>query len=88
MDSIGAIGIGRAFVFAGEIGAKVHDKNVDIENTKSYSEEDTAYREYLIKLQFIKDNLLTIEGRRIAEGRHKFMVEFFERINREVDGEI
>lgn len=88
LDAIGAIGIGRAFVFSGEIGAKVHDKDVDIENTKSYSEDDTAYREFLVKLKKIKDKVLTKEGKRIAEDRHNFMVEFFDRLNKEVEGEL
>ncbi len=86
LDSIGAVGIGRAFLFSGEIGAKLHDKDVDIENTSSYSRDDTAYREYLIKLRKVKDRLLTEEGRRIAEERHKFMAVFFDRLNKEVDG--
>lgn len=88
LDAIGAIGIGRAFVFAGEIGAKVHNKDVDIEKTKSYTEEDTAYREFIVKLRKVKDRMLTEEGKRIAEGRHKFMVDFFDRLNKEVDGEL
>ncbi len=88
LDAIGAIGIGRAFVFAGEIGAKVHDKDIDIDNTKSYTEEDTAYREFLVKLKKIKDRMLTEEGRRIAEERHKFMLDYFERLNKEVEGEL
>lgn len=88
LDGIGAIGIGRAFVFSGEIGAKVHNKDVDIEKTKPYTREDTAYREFLVVLNKIKEMMLTDEGRRIAEGRHEFMVAFFERLNKEVDGEI
>jgi uncharacterized protein len=88
LDGIGAIGIGRAFVFSGEIGAKVHDKNIDINKIKSYTSEDTAYREFLVKLRKVKDTMLTDEGRRIAEGRHDFMVAFFDRLNKEVDGEV
>ena len=87
LDAIGAIGIGRAFVFAGEVGAKVHNKNVDIENTKPYTEEDTAYREFLVKLIKVKDRMLTDEGKRIALDRHNFMVKFFDRLNKEVDGD-
>ncbi len=86
LDSIGAVGIGRAFLFAGEVGAKLHDKHVDIENTKSYTEDDTAYREYLVKLSKIKDRMLTGEGKKLAEERHEFMVEFFDRLNNEVEG--
>jgi len=88
LDSIGAIGLGRAFLFAGEVGARLHDENVDIEKTKSYSKEDTPYREFLIKLSKIKDRLFTEEGRRIAEERHEYMGDFFKRINREIKGEI
>jgi uncharacterized protein len=86
LDSIGAVGIGRAFLFAGEVGAKLHDKNVDIENTSLYTENDTAYREYLVKLSKVKDRMTTAEGKRIAVGRHEYMVGFFDRINKEVDG--
>ncbi|MCX6741560.1 MAG: HD domain-containing protein [Candidatus Pacearchaeota archaeon] len=88
LDSIGAIGIGRAFVFAGEIGARVHNKDIKVEETESYSKEDTAYREFLVKLRNIKDKMLTDEGKKFAEERHQFMFEFFDRLNKEVDGEV
>ncbi|MFW6450135.1 MAG: HD domain-containing protein [Nanoarchaeota archaeon] len=87
LDSIGAVGIGRAFLFAGEVGANLHDKNVDIHNTKPYTKEDTAYREFLVKLCKVKDSMMTKEGKRLAEERHRFMEEFFKRLNKEVDGE-
>jgi uncharacterized protein len=87
LDGIGAIGIGRAFVFAGENGARVHDPHVDIENTESYSKEDTAYREYLVKLSKIKDHVLTGTAKSIAAERHDFMVIFFNKLNDECEGE-
>ncbi len=88
LDAIGAVGIGRAFLFAGEIGAGLHNKNVDIATTKSYSKEDTAYREYLVKLIKIKNKIMTKESIKIAKARHEFMVHFFDRLNLEVDGKI
>jgi uncharacterized protein len=88
LDAIGAIGIGRAFVFSGEVGARVHDINVNISKTKEYSREDTAYREFLVKLSKIKGKMLTKEGKRIAKERHRFMVNFFGRLNSEVQGKI
>ena len=30
LDSIGAVGVGRAFLFAGEVGARLHDKAIDV----------------------------------------------------------
>ncbi len=86
LDSIGAIGIGRNFSFAGHLGAKVHDKEANLDKSAEYTVDDTAYREYLVKLRYVKDKMLTDEGRRIAEGRHNFQEEFFKRLNEEVDG--
>ncbi|HAR63485.1 MAG TPA: phosphohydrolase [Candidatus Margulisbacteria bacterium] len=86
LDAIGAVGIGRAFLFAGEIGAKLHNQNGEITQTQEYSIEDTAYREYMVKLRYIKDKMLTDEGKRLAQGRHQFMVEFFDRLDQECNG--
>lgn len=88
LDSLGAIGIGRIFYFAAGYNARLHNKDVDISKTKAYSKEDTPYREFMLKLRYNKDKMLTSEGRRIAEKRHEFMADFFNRINGEVDGEI
>ena len=87
LDSIGAVGIGRAFLFAGQTGAKLHnDSDIDILACKSYSREDTAYREFKFKMSKIKDRMLTPEGRRLAEERHVFMEVFFERLEKETKG--
>jgi len=86
LDSIGAVGIGRTFLFAGEVGARLHNKDINIKKTKPYTIEDTGYREFMVTLRKIKDRMLTREGQRIAEKRHKFMVKFFDRLNKEVDG--
>ena len=86
LDAIGAIGIARAFQFAGELGAKFHNPNVEPEDTKPYTEEDTGYREFKLKLSKIKDHMLTAEGRRMAEERHAFMEHFFEMFLQEHEG--
>lgn len=86
LDAIGAVGIGRAFLFAGEVGAKLHNPYIEPEDTEPYSEEDTGYREYKLKLSRIKDRMLTAEGRRMAEERHAFMEMFFQRFTEEYKG--
>lgn len=88
LDSIGAAGIGRAFLFAGEVGAKLHNHSDNISNTSSYSEEDTAFREYEVKLKHIRNKIFTDEGKRIAQDRDDFMKIFFERLKKEMKGEI
>jgi uncharacterized protein len=87
LDSIGAVGIGRAFHFAGRIGARLHNSRNAAMNSASYSRDDSAYREYLVKLRHVRDRLLTAEGRRIAARRHDFMVQFFDRICLEANGD-
>jgi len=87
LDSIGAVGIGRAFWFAGHIGAKLHNgEHTGVEHTKAYTKDDTAYREFIVKLRKVKDLLFTAEGRRLAEERHGYMVSFFDRFCRESEG--
>jgi uncharacterized protein len=85
LDSIGAIGIGRAFLFAGEIGARLHNDTGVIEGTEAYSVEDTAYREFKVKMSRIKDGLLTPIGRQLAQERHQFMEMFFARLENEIN---
>lgn len=86
LDSIGAIGIARAFQFAGEVGAKLHNPDMVPESTKPYTEEDTGYREFKVKLCKIKDRMLTKEGKRLAEERHVFMENYFNRFIEEHAG--
>ena len=87
LDAIGAVGVARAFLFAGEVGARLHNDETKIEDTEPYSTDDTGYREYKVKLCKIKDRILTREGRKLAEERHRIMVEFFNRFLAEYEGE-
>jgi len=86
LDAIGAVGVARAFLFAGEVGARLHSPDVNIEDTVSYSRDDTGYREYIVKLKKVKDRILTNEGKRLAAERHAYMVAFFERFLAEYEG--
>ncbi|OQX05879.1 MAG: phosphohydrolase [Desulfobulbaceae bacterium A2] len=86
LDSIGAIGIGRAFLFAGRVGARLHNPELDPALTKSYSQEDTAYREFQVKLRRVQDRMLTPAGQELARVRHTFMEDFFAQLNREFLG--
>lgn len=87
LDAIGAVGIARAYLFAGEIGARLHNADLATDQTQMYSENDTGFREYQVKLRKIKDRILTREGHRMAIGRHTFMENFFNRFLEEYEGE-
>lgn len=86
LDAIGAVGVARAFLFAGEVGARLHNAEEKVEDTEPYSVEDTGYREFKVKLSKIRDRMLTAEGRKLAEERHVVMVEFFKRFLEEYEG--
>ena len=81
LDSIGAVGIARACHFAGRIGAKLHNTEEEALSSEAYSREDTAYREYLVKLRHVPGRMLTDSGRHLAEERTLYMEEFFRRMN-------
>ena len=83
LDSLGAVGIGRAFLFAGREHARLHNTREEALGSAEYSREDTAYREYLVKLSKLPGCMLTAPGRRIAGERAGFMHEFFDRLNSE-----
>ena len=87
LDAIGAVGVARAFLFAGELGARLHSPETDVSRAAAYSIDDTGYREYVVKLRHVRDRILTPTGRQIAEARHRFMTDFFNRFLDEYEGE-
>ena len=83
LDSLGAIGIGRAFHFAGRIGARVHNTAAEALASEEYSPHDSAWREYLVKLRPLPAAMLTSSGRRLARKRHRRMAAFFKALGEE-----
>jgi uncharacterized protein len=86
LDAIGAVGVARAFLFAGEVGARLHNPDLEAESTRPYSVDDTGYREFKVKLCKIKDRMLTAQGRKWARERQAFMEDFFNRFLAEYEG--
>jgi uncharacterized protein len=86
LDAIGAVGVARAYLFAGELGACLHNPHLPPEDAEPYSKNDTGHREYIVKLSRIKDRMQTAEGRRMAQDRHAFMADFFSRFLEEYEG--
>jgi uncharacterized protein len=86
IDAIGAVGVARAFLFAGEVGARLHNPDIRPQDGRPYSADDTGYREYRLKLCKIKGCMRTDTGRVLAGERHRFMEEFFTRFLNEYEG--
>jgi uncharacterized protein len=96
LDSIGAIGVGRAFAFAGAAGTALWRQPLDQITSqggdarlgpKQLGEAYTPSHEFVLKLDRIADRLYTGMARQIAAERKRFMREFFERLDREAQGE-
>ena len=82
LDSLGAVGVGRAFLFAGEVGARLVNTG-RLADARSYSSEDTAYREYMVKLRKLPARMLTGAGKRLARERNVFMRDYFKQFLKE-----
>lgn len=96
LDAIGAIGVARAYAVAGQqqqhLWAQVPQEYIQRSREAAQGdwvdEEHTPVHEFLFKLVKLRDLMYTSTGRRLAEGRHQYMVAYFERLEREVAGEL
>ena len=88
LDAIGAIGIARVFAYAGArdqpLWASIETASQDGPDTPHH----TPVHEFVFKLARLRDVLVTDTGRAIADERHRFMEEFFQRLEAEVRGEL
>lgn len=90
LDSIGAVGVARAFAVAGALNQRLWSAVAPdaVATREQHNANHTAVAEFVVKLRKVRERLFTASARQIAEGRHAFMTEFFARLEREVRGEI
>lgn len=91
LDALGAIGIARAFNYGGFNGRSLYDPAIapNLNMTKEEYKATTAptLNHFYEKLLLLKDRFNTKTGRKIAEGRHKYMEGFLAQFYAEWDGE-
>lgn len=90
LDSLGAVGVARAYLWLGEHGRSVHyrpESWAGVDPSNNATEHDSLQREWEIKLSGLKDRLYTASGRAIAAERHERMRRFLEGLELEVRGE-
>lgn len=95
LDAIGAMGISRCFMLAGQYGERIY-RDISIEEykksniTKNGRIKDMSKHspniEYEIKLKKIKNRLYTETAKKLAKNRMDYMEEFFTRLKNEVNG--
>ncbi len=88
LDAIGAIGVARAFAYAGYHGNRLWAPLAEVcQHPAPSGEAYTPVHEFWHKLQHLAQRLYTPTARRIAKERHAFMVAFFQRLDQECQGE-
>lgn len=87
IDAIGAIGIARCFMFAGNKGDKMYDPEIlprdQMSKTEYREKNTTAINHFHEKLLKLKDMMNTETGKYIAHERHQFMVSYLEQFDQE-----
>ena len=90
LDAIGALGIARTFAYGGYKNRLIYhpdEKPVLHESYEDYKKnEGHTINHFYEKLLLLKERMNTNTGKRIAEGRHKFMQSFLNQFYREWDG--
>ncbi|MBN1285313.1 MAG: HD domain-containing protein [Anaerolineae bacterium] len=86
LDSIGAVGVARAIGYGALHGQRLWGEVPAGYDGRDIGAEHTPRHEFEYKLSKVKDGLYTAAGRAIAEGRHRFMVDFFARMADEIAG--
>ncbi|MEZ4582894.1 MAG: hypothetical protein R3A10_14865 [Caldilineaceae bacterium] len=91
LDSMGAIGVARAFAFAGardnRLWIQPHTQ-VPPHPDRPRGADYTPVHEYVYKLARLLDTLHTPTARAIGVARHAFMLDFFTQLDREMAGEM
>ena len=93
LDALGAIGIARVFAYGGARQQRLWAPRAEIDLARWEAEGDdpelhTPVHEFVVKLSRLKERLYTHTGRAIAEERHRYMAEFYRRLDAEVGGEV
>lgn len=91
LDAMGAIGIARTFAYGGYRGRAIYDpvRPPEVHATAEAYRANTSptINHFHEKLLLLKNRMVTPTGRRLAEGRHRYMVEFLAAFHREWNGD-
>lgn len=87
LDALGAIGIARAFNYGGFKNRELYNPEVppNLKMTKEEYKKSSAptLNHFYEKLLLLKDKMNTITGKKIAEERHKYMLNYLEQFYKE-----
>ena len=91
LDAMGAIGIARTFNYGGFKNRPLHNPNIapnlHMSKEEYKNSEAPTINHFYEKLLFLKDKMNTETGKKIAQERHQFMINFLSQFYAEWDGE-
>jgi uncharacterized protein len=91
LDAIGAIGIARTFMYAGNRGHLMYDPDLPYREKMTKEEyrqgRSTAINHFYEKLLKLKDLMNTESAKQMASERHEFMEQFLQQFYKEWDGQ-
>lgn len=91
LDAIGAIGIARAFNYGGFKNRELYNPEIEpnLNMTKEEYKKSAAptINHFYEKLLLLKDKMNTETGKRLAEKRHQYMLDYLSQFNKEWNGE-
>ncbi len=87
LDAMGAIGIARAFNYGGFKNREIYNPEIapNLKMTKEEYKSSTApsINHFYEKLLLLKDKMNTETGKRLAEERHRYMMDYLKQFYRE-----
>ena len=90
LDAIGAVGIARCFNYGGFKNRQLYNPEIapNLNMTKEeYKNSDTpTINHFYEKLLLLKDKMNTVSGKKIAEERHQYMINFLQQFYNEWEG--
>ncbi len=89
LDVLGAVGAARTVGYAALSGMPAYAQpsaSFLAGGQREPGEPHSAYHEYIFKLSKVKERMFTASARALAEERHAYLKEFFERMIQEYNG--
>jgi len=84
LDAIGAIGLARVFYIAGVLGQKIYDDSDPFAKHRPLDDKKYTLDHFYLKLLKLPETLHTAEGKRLAEKRVQYLLDYLNKLKQEI----
>ncbi|MGB5555832.1 MAG: HD domain-containing protein [Flavobacteriaceae bacterium] len=92
LDAIGAIGIARAFNYGGYKNREIHNPDcapkLNLTKEEYKTSKAPTINHFYEKLLLLKDKMNTVTGKKLAEARHQYMLDYLDQFHKEWNGQV